>query len=279
MRPTPGPLVIIGGAEDKQRDCVILRELVRLAGGEQARIVVITSATEFPIEVGNEYVQVLTRLGAEEVHPLHIVKREDANAPFAVRLVERASCVFFTGGEQGRITRLLGGTQLDAALHRRHGDGLVLAGTSAGASVMSSTMIVEGEAETSPRPGIVHMEPGMEFLNGVVIDQHFAQRGRLGRLLSAVTKYPHHLGMGIDENTAVVVSGAECRVIGSGAVSIVDASALTYANVEFADRGEPLALCGIRLHVLPAGHRFDLRDRRPILEDAEPHRGDEELTS
>ncbi|MDI3256753.1 MAG: cyanophycinase [Kyrpidia sp.] len=267
MEAKPGPLVIIGGAEDKQGDCVILREVVRLAGGSRARIVVVTAATEFPVEVGNEYAGVFLRLGAGDVQPLHIGRREEAEAPFAERLVEKATCVFFTGGEQRRITRLLGGTRLDAVLHRMHGEGLVLAGTSAGASMMSSTMIVEGEAETHPRPGIVHMEPGMEFLAGLVIDQHFAQRGRLGRLLSAVAKYPHHLGLGIDENTAVIVSGLECRVIGSGAVSIVDAGALTYSNVDRADRGEPLALCGVRLHVLPAGYRFHLRERRPVLDD------------
>ncbi|MBX6395784.1 MAG: cyanophycinase [Alicyclobacillaceae bacterium] len=278
MEHRPGPLVIIGGAEDKQGDCVILREVVRLGGGDQARIVVITAATEFPVEVGNEYVEVFQRLGAGEVQPLHVVSRATADAAFALRLVERATCIFFTGGEQSRITRLLGGTRMDGLLHQVHERGAVLAGTSAGASIMSSTMIVEGEADTNPRPGIVHMEPGMEFLTGLVIDQHFAQRGRLGRLLSAVTKYPHHLGLGIDENTAVVVTGLEFRVIGTGAVSVVDAGSLTYSNVNRAEEGQPLALCGVRLHVLPAGYRFHLRNRQPILDGLQTRRGNEELT-
>ena len=130
--------------------------------------------------------------------------------------------------------------------------------------MMSSTMIVEGAAETNPRLGIVQMAPGMEFIDGVVIDQHFAQRGRLGRLLSAVAQYPHHLGLGIDEDTAVVVTGSRFRVIGRGAVSVVDAGVLSYSNLDAAREGDALALCGVNLHVLPAGCRFDLRDRRPV---------------
>lgn len=276
MEGKPGPLVMIGGAEDKTGDCEILREVVRLAGGAEARIAVITAATEFPVEVGNQYAEVFQRLGAKEVRLLHIPDRETASAAFAERMLEEATGAFFTGGEQRRIIRLLGGTRLDILLHRFHERGMVLAGTSAGASVMSSTMIVEGEGETSPGVGTVRLEPGMEFLSGLVIDQHFAQRGRLGRLLAAVSRHPHHLGLGIDENTAVVVSGPEFTVIGAGAVSIVDAGALTHSNVREAESGRPLALCGVKLHVLPAGYRFHLRDRQPILEHAGGPAGDEE---
>ncbi|MGZ4162780.1 MAG: cyanophycinase, partial [Tumebacillaceae bacterium] len=157
------------------------------------------------------------------------------------------------------------GTKMDTALHVGHQNGLVLAGTSAGASMMSSTMIVSGISETNPKIGIVEMAPGMEFIRGVVIDQHFAQRGRYGRLFSAVAQYPHHLGLGIDENTAIVVDGHEFTVIGAGAVSVIDAGRLEYSNLEQVRSGDDLALCGVEMHILPSGYGFHLRDRTPIL--------------
>lgn len=265
----PGKLVIIGGAEDKKGDREILREVVRLSGGSHAKVVVMTVATELPIEVGTEYIEVFDRLGVADVRMFDVSTREAANMRSAIKAIEDASCVFFTGGDQVRVTKLLGGTKMDTALHEKHEAGLVLAGTSAGASMMSSTMIVTGDAETNPKIGIVEMAPGMEFIRGVVIDQHFAQRGRYGRLFSAVAQYPHHLGMGIDENTAVVVDGHEFAVIGAGAVSVIDAGELSHSNLEQVRQGDDLALCGIRMHILPAGYRFNLRDRAPILQTDE----------
>ena len=264
MSQGPGPLVIIGGAEDKTGRCTILQEVIALAGGQTARVLVMTVATELPLEVGAEYVRVFEKLGVSDVRTFDVSKREDADVASAIHAIEKATCVFFTGGDQVRITELLGGTKMDTALHIANDQGLVLAGTSAGASMMSSTMIEEGKAETNPRIGIVNMAPGMEFIAGVVIDQHFAQRGRLGRLLSAVAQYPHHLGLGIDEDTAVVVKKSTFRVIGRGAVSVVDASALTYSNLSTVSENGDLALCGVTLSVLPSGYEFDLRERRPI---------------
>lgn len=260
-----GRLVIIGGAEDKEKQCTILKEFVRLAGGAHSRIVVLTVATELPLQVGAEYVEVFERIGVGDVRTFDVSSRDNANSLSAVKAVENATGVFFTGGDQVRITTLMGGTQMDAALHKHLEKGLVLGGTSAGASMMSSTMIVLGEAETNPRIGIVDMAPGMEFISGVVIDQHFAQRGRLGRLLSAVSQYPHHLGIGLDEDTAIIVEGQEFYVLGSGAVTIVDAGSLLYSNIDDVREGDGLALCGVKLHVLPSGFRFHLRDRKPIV--------------
>lgn len=278
MSTRPGKLVIIGGAEDKKHDMLILREVVRLAGGRHARIVVMTVATELPIEVGAEYIELFHKIGVADVRMYDVSTREAANATSAIKAVEDATCVFFTGGDQVRVTTLLGGTQMDAALHRRHAEGLVLAGTSAGASMMSSTMIVTGLGETNPKIDIVEMAPGMEFITGVVIDQHFAQRGRYGRLFSAVAQYPHHLGLGIDENTAVIVDGGQFTVIGEGAVSVVDAGRLDYTNLHEVRHGDDLALCGIQLHILPSGFGYHLRDRQPILKkdrasSSEPTRG------
>ncbi|MCL6454543.1 MAG: cyanophycinase [Alicyclobacillus sp.] len=278
MHRRKGPLIIIGGAEDKTGECRILRKFLEIGGGRHARVLVMTVATELPIEVGMDYVEVFKRLGAEDVRTFDVSAREAANRDSAVEFVRDATCIFFTGGDQLRITKLLGGTRIDAALHAALRAGVPLAGTSAGASMMSSTMIVDGEGETNPRICVVNMAPGMEFLEGAVVDQHFAQRGRVGRLVSAVAQYPHHLGLGIDEDTAVIVEGTVFRVLGSGAVSVVDAGALTHSNLGTVAADESLALCGIQLHILPDGYGFDLHARQPITDWERWHAEHKELT-
>ncbi len=260
-----GPLVIIGGAEDKKGSCKILRELVQLAGGSRARLVVLTVASDYPTEVGAEYEQVFTHLGARQVQVLDLRRREQATDEALLAAIEDATGVFFTGGDQLRITNLLGGSPADQALHRRHEEGMVLGGTSAGAAMMSGTMIVEGASEATPRVGNVTIGPGMDFLHGAIIDQHFGQRGRSGRLLSALAQYPHLLGVGIDEDTALVVQEDAFRVIGSGAVSVLDAGSATYNDVLECHARQHVALCGVTLHVLTAGLGFNLLDRSPVL--------------
>ncbi len=261
---TPGPLVIIGGAEEKEGASPILTRFVQLAGGKRSHIVVVTVATELPQEVGDEYIAVFRRLGATDISVLNVATRQEATEPKLLECIDKATALFFTGGNQMRITNLLAGTPLDTHSHARHRDGMVVGGTSAGAAVMADTMIVGGPALTHPQSGTVQLSPGMSFLPGVVIDQHFAQRGRLGRLLSAVARHPGHLGIGIDENTAVVVAHDTMEVIGAGAVLAVDASSLTYTNLPEINETEDLALFGITLHVLPAGYRFRMDDRTPL---------------
>lgn len=265
-----GQLVIIGGAEDKQGDCKILREFVRRAGGRQAKIVVMTVATELPKEVGDNYIQVFERLGAEQVRVVDTDSREEAEAPETLAAIQEATGVFFTGGKQDRITKYIKGTKLDQLLHQLYAQGLIIAGTSAGASMMSDAMIVEGEAETHPRIEIVETDDGLSFMPEAVIDQHFAQRGRLGRLLSAVAEQPHLLGIGIDENTAIVVSGGQMTVIGEGAVTIVDLQDLIYSNLHNLLKDEGLALCGVKLHILPDGYTFDINSRSAVVEVSHP---------
>lgn len=260
-----GPLVIIGGAEDKQGECKILREFVRLAGGLKARIVVMTVATELPREVGYEYVRVFEQLGVAYVRIVDTFNREDANTSSVLQAVNNATGIFFTGGDQARIVSLIKATELDAAIHKRYSEGIVVAGTSAGAAMMPDVMIVEGEAQTNPRIEIVKLGPGMNFLPGVVIDQHFAQRGRLGRLLSALVQQPAVLGFGIDENTAVVVNGDKLQVIGLGAVTVVDVAEITHSNIDRILKGEDLAFFGVKLHILPHGYGFDLNSRTPLI--------------
>jgi len=266
---TVGPLVIIGGAEDRKDKCGILREFIRLAGGSKARIVIMTVASEFPQEVGADYLEVVRRLGVKNVQAIDIRQHEQASSQELVDAIEKATAVFFTGGDQQRITHLVGGSRADQVLHRRHEQGLVLGGTSAGAAMMSSTMIVDGLSEPTPRVGNVKIGPGMEFMRGTIIDQHFGQRGRYGRLLSAVAQYPHQLGIGIDEDTALLVQGDIFHVIGCGAVTVVDAGAATYNNVLQCRSGEHVALCDIRLHVLTAVLGFNLTERMPLHMDME----------
>ncbi|MCL1471218.1 cyanophycinase [Argonema antarcticum] len=261
-----GPLVIIGGAEQKEGESKVLREFVRRAGGTKARIVVMTAATELPREVGEDYIKVFERLGCELVRILDTVTREDASSSTALEAINNATGVFFTGGDQARITSIIKDTELDTAIHKRFSEGIVVGGTSAGAAVMPDVMIVEGDSETHPRVNVVEMGPGMAFLPGIVVDQHFSQRGRLGRLVSALAQQPAVLGFGIDEDTAVVVQGDEFQVVGSGVVTIVDVAEISHINVDELLKDEALAICGAKLHILPDGYRFNLKTRKPILE-------------
>ena len=259
-----GELIIIGGSEDKEGKCTILREFVRRAGGRDARIVVMTVATGLPGELGSEYRRVFERMGADLVNIVDTTRREDASDPKDLELIADATGVFFTGGDQSRITDLLRETEIDDLLHKKFDEGLIIGGTSAGAAMMPDVMIVEGESETNPTIDSVKLEPGMGFLPQVAIDQHFAQRGRLGRFVSALMQQPATLGFGIDEDTAIAVTGDELEVIGSGAVTIVDVSSLTHNNFEESLHDEALAICGAKLHILPHGYRFDLQQRKCV---------------
>lgn len=258
-------LVIIGGAEDKEGDCHILREFVRRAGGTRANIVIMTAATELPRDVGENYIRIFERLGAENARIVDTETRDDASSSTALEAIAKATGIFFTGGDQARITSILKDTELDKAIHQRYSEGVVIGGTSAGAAVMPDKMIVEGDSETNPRPEIVDMGPGLGFLPGVVIDQHFSERGRLGRLITALIREPAVLGFGIDENTAMVVTDSQIEIVGQGSVTVVDESEATYNNLSEILRDESLAICGAKLHILPHGFKFDLKTRKPIL--------------
>jgi cyanophycinase len=224
---------------------------------------VATVATEHPAEVGGDYVTAFKRLKCKDVKLLDIPDRAAAADPATAARLDAATGVFFTGGNQLRITHLLGGTPVDAALHRRRAEGMAIGGTSAGAAMMSGTMIVGGANEAAPRAGAVEVGPGMDLLRGVMVDQHFTRRGRTGRLLAALARYPHLIGVGIDEDTGLVVEGGEFRVVGSGAVTVLDlATALGSNALDLAD-GRHLGICDVRLHVLPEGYRFRVADRTP----------------
>ncbi|HEY0098471.1 MAG TPA: cyanophycinase [Pyrinomonadaceae bacterium] len=263
-----GKLVVIGGAEDREGDCIILKEFVRLAKGDKAHIVVMTVATDHPEEVGADYKKIFKRLGAADVKVVDVSQREDTESSKAMDAIEEATGLFFTGGDQLHITALLGGTEMDRIIKKRFGKGLVLGGTSAGAAMMSNSMMLGGESETNPRFGSVEIGPGMDFLMGTLIDTHFSQRGRHGRLITATAHYPQDMGIGIDEDTAMVVNRNEFEVIGSGAVTIIDAGGITHTNLHEIRKEEGIELHNIRVHILPRGARFSLTERKPLALEA-----------
>jgi cyanophycinase len=261
---TKGKLVIIGGGEDKQGDCGILKEFIRLAGGAKARIAIMTVATDEPEEYADEYEKVFKKLGVDDARMVDVSNRKDAQDPKALEIIERATGIFFTGGDQLHITSLMGGTGMQELIRRKYGEGAVLGGTSAGAAMMSNSMIIRGESNCTPRFGGLEIGPGMDFLPGAMIDTHFSQRGRFGRLLTAVAHYPQDLGFGIDENTALVASDGKLEVIGENTVTVVDAGDITYTNLPDLEKDQALTLHGVRIHVLSTGHKFDLEKRAPI---------------
>lgn len=260
-----GRLMAIGGAEDRDGEARILKKFVELAGDENAHIVVMTVATDHPEESGSEMKKVFKRLGAKKVDMLDVSEREDAESERNLKLAEEATGLYFTGGDQIHITSLLGGTRLQKIIHERYEKDLIVAGTSAGAAMMSNSMILDGNGEGNPRLHSVEMGPGMDLIIGAMIDTHFSQRGRHGRLLSAVAHYPQDLGLGIDENTAMIINKGEFEVIGEGAVTVVDGGAMTYTNAPDIKRDDNLALADVKLHVLPEGYKFNLHERLVIV--------------
>lgn len=260
-----GDLIIIGGAEDKEGEKLILKEVCSKIDKEKDELVIATVATELPKEVGAEYKAIFKDLGIRHVSILNVDSREDAHEEGNVNIMERASLVFFTGGDQLRITSILGGTPLYSSIKKRNEEGCIFVGTSAGASVMSDTMIVQGSDEESPKKVTLKMAPGLGLIEGVIIDQHFAQRGRIGRLLVGVAENPESLGIGIDEDTSIVVSDkGTFKVIGSGAVYVLDGSGISHSNVSEQHQDEILSIFDVKMHVLKQGDKFDLTTRTPF---------------
>lgn len=271
----PGLVMAIGGAEDKVRERIILRQFVAEAGGPDASIVVLATASEHP-ETGERYSDLFYSLDAGRVEVLRIRTREDALevGREAHDVLEDASGFFMTGGSQLRISSALGGTSLAATLRRRHLAGMVVAGTSAGAAVLSQHMISMGESGGTPRRRLVQMAQGLGFTPDLVVDQHFRRRDRMGRLITALSYNPGPLGVGVDEDTAAMVDGdGVLRVLGSGAVTVVDASGLRFTDSHAVHRGQPVAMLGLRVDFLTSGCRYDTRRRAALApEGATAHR-------
>jgi cyanophycinase len=269
-----GPVMIIGGAEDRFRDKVILGTFANLAGGAEGSVVVISTASSLGDAATQAYRELFLGLGIGTVTGIRPEEREEADDPAVVSTLSEATGIFLTGGNQSRLTQVVAGTRLGDAISNAHDRGVVLAGTSAGASALASHMVAFGRPGPTPKHRMVTLAAGLGVVAGVVIDQHFEERGRIGRLLALVAQSPSLLGIGIDEDTsAVVTADRVLHVLGRGAVTLVDGS---HVKTD-AYRGKgyrPVMVSGAILHSLPSGYRFDMRGRALLtgpdaLEDGE----------
>jgi cyanophycinase len=259
-----GCLIIIGGGEDRDPKSgrAILREVARHVHG--GKLVLATVASHRPEGYFDEYEKAFADLGLGELVELYVEERSRAGDRDKLSVLDDAAGIFFSGGDQLRITSQIGDTGIEAKVRALYERGGVVAGTSAGASVMSETMLIKGTSKVTHRIGDLHMAPGMGLMRDVIIDQHFAERGRFGRLIGAIAHNPRILGLGIDEDTAAVVEGDRFRVLGSGAVYVVDGSAISYSNIAEASADQALSMHNMRVHVLSDNDGFDLKERRAI---------------
>jgi cyanophycinase len=259
LRESHGHLVIIGGHEDRKHDMEILSRFVELSGGADAKIVVISAASTVAGEMWEIYDKAFRELGVGNRVHLHLQNRQSANDAEHIRDIQDATGIFMTGGDQKRLLAIIGGTRLDAAMHAALKlRGACIGGTSAGASAMSGHMLAQGRAELHPEKGSVSLGAGLGFLHKVVVDQHFSERQRLSRLLSVVAQNPYLQGIGIDEDTALIIErGVGIEVLGEGAVTIVDGRNMSTNIAEISDRETP-ELIDVRLHLLPAGSKYRL---------------------
>lgn len=260
-----GFVVAIGGAEDKTSARSVLRRILQLTGTPKPSVTVIATASQIPEIVLPMYQEAFAAMGVANVHLLDVRNRQHANDRAILAQVNAADVVFLTGGDQLRLTHILGGTGLLAAMCRRQAEGAVIAGTSAGAAAMSRTMIYDGDAAASLHKGNVKMTSGLGFVPGVVIDSHFVQRGRFTRLMEVGAANPERLGIGLGEDTAVVVHpGRILETIGSGHVILVDCWSIERSNVAEIGQGEPIAVSPVTVHALTVGQGFDMSARRVL---------------
>jgi cyanophycinase len=259
-----GKLIIIGGHEDKDGRSEILAKVAERVG--KGKLIVVTVGSEEPDEVWKDYKKAFGKLGVKRIEHLHVEARGEALGDEAAKILDGATVAFFTGGDQLRITSQLGDTPIYQKLNEMYEKGCTIAGTSAGASVMSGTMLIGGGHNGSHKLGdVIEMAPGFGLIHDMVIDQHFAERGRISRLVAAVSQNPAHLGVGIDENTAILIEDEDdFKVIGEGAVYVVDGSGSTFSNIAEEKEDRTLSVHDIKLHLLSDGSCFDLKNRRPV---------------
>lgn len=253
-----GWIIAIGGAENKENDRRILERFVRASGGARSDIVVIPTASRVH-ETGPRYEQVFSDIGARRVTVMDFDTRRDCQEAGRLQRVQEASGIFFTGGNQLRLTTLLGGTPVAKLIRTANARGVTVGGTSAGASILSEHMIAAGDEGSAVIAGSVRLAPGLGLTNRFIIDQHFRQRDRIGRLLTALAYNPFAVGIGLDEDTAAFIGPDETvEVEGSGGVTIVDGSEVSYSSIDSVGDGQPVCMLGLRLHVLTAGATFNL---------------------
>lgn len=271
-----GTLIPIGGNEDKGAeeneqytlefiDDGILFHVVEEAGGVNANIVVIPTASSIPVEVGENYLDAFAKLGCKNVTVLDIRSKEDSEKETSINLIKNANCVMFSGGNQSKITDKIGGTTIHEILADRYKNeaGFVIAGTSAGAMAMSKEMIAGGSASEAFIKGAVTMYKGLNLIPELIIDTHFIKRGRFGRQSEAVAKNPTLIGFGLAEDTGMIIkNGNDCTVIGSGMVIVFDGSKLTHNNEKILEEGTPMTMANLNVHVLSNSDSFDIKNRK-----------------
>jgi cyanophycinase len=257
-----GWIVPIGGAENKENDRHILERFVRVSGGESADIVVIPTASRMR-ETGPRYERLFSEMGAARVTSMDFDTRRDCQEPGRLRRLEEATGIFFTGGNQLRLTTLLGGTPVAKLIRARNAHGVAVGGTSAGASILSEHMIAFGDEGSAVISGSVRLAPGLGLTNRFIIDQHFRERDRLGRLITALAYNPFAIGIGLDEDTAAFIGPDETlEVEGSGGVTVVDGAEVSYSSASDVPEGQPVCVLGLRVHILTAGATFNLHTRQ-----------------
>lgn len=266
-----GPLIAIGGAEDKSSSADILRRVVSISDKDEPIIGIVTTASSAPDEVFEAYRTALCGLGAAEVLDIRIRDRKDAASKNFVGMIERSDVIFISGGDQMRLTNILGATPALEAIRAHHAKGAVIAGTSAGAACQSGTMVYGGPATgDSLRKGAVKMAAGFGLMEGIIIDTHFLERGRFTRLMEVGATNPEYVGVGIGEDAAVLFEGDAIRAFGPGHVIVVDSSQVTGSNVFDLEDGEAVSVHNVIMHALVDGDEYSLTDRRVL--EPEEHR-------
>ena len=257
-------LIAVGGGEMREAT-EVLEQLSRyLKGKSNPRVTVMTVATSDSAAAASKYNSLFRSLGIKHIDVVDISQREDAFEESSLKKIDMADVIFFTGGDQLNITSLMGGSPLHNGVYKRLQEGVLIVGTSAGAAMMSSSMIVSGKSDSPPKVGGVEIAPGMDMIPDTIIDSHFSQRGRHGRLLTAIAHYPQVLGIGIDERTAIMTQNGKFTVIGEGTVTVMDGSQMRHSDLPYRKDDETLGMFGVTVHVLPSGYSFDVNERTPI---------------
>lgn len=260
---TRGYVIPIGGAEERTGSMKVLRKFVKLCGGRKARIAIIPTASMLD-DTGDKYIEIFNSIGVGSVVALPINERGEASRADYLDQLDQVDGIFITGGNQLRLSTILGGTKVAQKIRRQNAVGVHVAGTSAGAAIMAEHMIAGGSTGAIPSRDGVNLSPGLGLTNSLLIDQHFIQRDRLGRLLTAISYNPYMLGVGIDEDTAIFIDADEhFEVVGSGAVTVIDPIDLTYSSMSSAGKKEALSLLDLKLHILSKGCTFDIPERKP----------------